>query len=112
MVRTIKDHQFIVGLGEVLWDKFPTGKRLRYAPGGCLPVVASLLPHGTAADGIVNTWATVEAKVTIVDKNATLCFEYPLLGMKAEWIPNRDMTKSLKRISCGLQILCKYQLPS
>ena len=29
----------------------PTGAcRLRYALGGCLPVVASLLPHGTAAD--------------------------------------------------------------
>ena len=29
----------------------PTGAcRLRYAPGGCLPVVASLLPHGTARD--------------------------------------------------------------
>ena len=26
------------------------GHRLRFAPGGCLPVVASLLPHGTAAD--------------------------------------------------------------
>ena len=32
MARTIKDHQFIVGLGEVLWDKFPTGKRLGGAP--------------------------------------------------------------------------------
>lgn len=28
----MKDDRFIVGLGEILWDKFPTGKRLGGAP--------------------------------------------------------------------------------
>lgn len=26
------DERFIVGIGEILWDKFPTGKRLGGAP--------------------------------------------------------------------------------